>query len=126
MDLRQGAPIYTLYGHESEATSLAFTKNGKSFTSGGKDAVVMLWRSNLVDNSDIDTRTALDKVLLPPHPGMKSKFGDDTFRSTGIRSMRHGFSGTKKEEEEFNGREEGEEPIVEEAKAATHFTSLPP
>ena len=42
--------------------------------------------------------------------------------------MRQGltFSGTKREEEEFNTRDEGDEAIVEEAKAATHFTSLPP
>lgn len=49
---------------------------------------VMHWRSNLTDNSDIDTRSALDTVLLPPHANKKSasKKTINTMRSTGIRS----------------------------------------
>ena len=89
-DLRQGLPVYSLHGHESEATALSFSKNGENFCSGGKDSVVMLWRSNLLDNSEIDTRAALDRVLLPPHPGVKYTTTEDTFRSTGIRSMKPG------------------------------------
>ena len=49
---------------------------------------VMLWRSNLTDNSDIDTRSALDRVLLPPHPSKRPAVERKSMamRSTGIRS----------------------------------------
>ncbi len=81
----------------------------------------MLWRSNLTHNSDIDSLTALDRVLLPPHPGTnkKSNKEGETFRSTGIRSMKKSYL-TQKELNRGTPSppEMDEEPIVEEAKAA--------
>jgi len=46
-DLRQGHILYTLYGHEGASTSAAFSPSGDYFTTGGQDAVVMVWKSNL-------------------------------------------------------------------------------
>lgn len=49
-DLRQGHILYTLYGHEGASTSAAFSPCGDYFTTGGSDAVVMVWKSNLEEN----------------------------------------------------------------------------
>jgi len=49
-DLRQGHILYTLYGHEGQSTSCAFTPCGDYFATGGSDSVVMVWKSNLEEN----------------------------------------------------------------------------
>lgn len=45
--MRQGHILYTLYGHEGPANSVNFSPSGDYFTSGGSDAVIMIWKSNL-------------------------------------------------------------------------------
>ena len=46
-DLRMGHILYTLYGHEGASTAVNFSPCGDYFTTGGSDAVVMVWKSNL-------------------------------------------------------------------------------
>lgn len=38
--------LYTLYGHEGPAYSAAFSPFGDYFATGGKDAIVQVWKSN--------------------------------------------------------------------------------
>lgn len=50
-DLKMGQILYTLYGHEGPATCINFSKCGDFFSSGGSDAILMVWKSN-VKNMD--------------------------------------------------------------------------
>lgn len=51
-DLRKGTLAYTLYGHNGSTNACAFSKQGDYFVSGGNDAMVLLWRSNLYPNQN--------------------------------------------------------------------------
>lgn len=42
IDVLEGKPLYTLTGHEDAVSSVAFSKNGESFASGGNDKLVMV------------------------------------------------------------------------------------
>jgi len=48
-DLRKGALMYSLYGHEGPIQVVNFSKDGSMFASGGNDTNLILWESNLVD-----------------------------------------------------------------------------
>lgn len=39
--------MYTLYGHEGATTAASFSPYGDFFVTGGLDAAVQLWQSNL-------------------------------------------------------------------------------
>lgn len=46
-DLRKGHILYTLYGHDGPTTSATFSPAGDYFVTGGKDSVILIWKSNL-------------------------------------------------------------------------------
>ncbi len=46
-DLRRGHILYTLYGHEGPTSSGNFSPGGDYFLTGGKDAVILIWTSNI-------------------------------------------------------------------------------
>jgi centriolar protein POC1 len=46
-DLRRGTILYTLYGHEGETSSGSFSPAGDYFATGGKDSVILVWKSNM-------------------------------------------------------------------------------
>ncbi|CAF1576976.1 unnamed protein product, partial [Rotaria sordida] len=45
-DLLEGRLIYTLHGHQGPAMSVAFSKQGDYFASGGQDQQVLVWKTN--------------------------------------------------------------------------------
>ncbi|XP_012523864.1 POC1 centriolar protein homolog A isoform X2 [Monomorium pharaonis] len=49
LDLLEGRPIYTLKGpsYKTAITSIAFSKDGEFFASGGTDRQILLWKLNL-------------------------------------------------------------------------------
>lgn len=51
-DLKMGQILYTLYGHEGPATAANFSPDGDFFCSGGTDAVLMVWKSNVKNMDD--------------------------------------------------------------------------
>ena len=68
MDLLEGRPIYTLKGHASGITSIAFSKTGEYFASGGADRQLLMWKSNF--DKDGNTRKVVRK-LIPSNPKLK-------------------------------------------------------
>lgn len=46
LDLLEGRPIYTLKGHNSSVTSIAFSQCGDYFASGSSDCQLFVWKSN--------------------------------------------------------------------------------
>ncbi|XP_066039456.1 POC1 centriolar protein homolog B isoform X2 [Chamaea fasciata] len=70
LDLLGERLIYTLHGHKGSVLCVAFSKGGEKFASGGKDAQVLLWKTNF-DKLDYEEivkhnfrRTHIDD---PPH-----------------------------------------------------------
>ena len=49
-DLINGKLIYTILGHEGPICCVNFSNCGHYFISGGTDAILMIWKSNIVDN----------------------------------------------------------------------------
>lgn len=49
-DLREGRLMYTLKGHSGPVTACVFSPDGTRFASGGRDGVVMSWRSHLASS----------------------------------------------------------------------------
>lgn len=48
--------MYTLKGHSGPVTACTFSPDGTRFASGGRDGVVMSWRSHLSSSSaDVET-----------------------------------------------------------------------
>jgi WD40 repeat protein len=45
--LRKGHILYTLYGHDGPTSAASFSPGGDYFVTGGKDAVILIWKSNL-------------------------------------------------------------------------------
>ena len=68
MDLLEGRPIYTLKGHGGGITSIAFSKTGEYFTSGGADRQLLMWKSNF-DRDDNARKVA--RKLIPSNPKLK-------------------------------------------------------
>jgi WD40 repeat protein len=56
--LRRGTILYTLYGHEGETSSGSFSPAGDFFCTGGKDSVILVWKSNL-NQQTVETLTGL-------------------------------------------------------------------
>ena len=48
-DLRQGKILNTLHGHYGFCTSVAFSRLGDYFCSGGNDKKIHLWKTNFAD-----------------------------------------------------------------------------
>ncbi|NWI51365.1 POC1B protein, partial [Calyptomena viridis] len=46
LDILEERLIYTLHGHKGPVLSVAFSKGGEKFASGGADAQVLLWKTN--------------------------------------------------------------------------------
>ncbi|RXN01123.1 POC1 centriolar protein-like B [Acipenser ruthenus] len=46
LDLLEGRLIYTLHGHQGPVFTVAFSRGGEYFASGGADAQVLLWKTN--------------------------------------------------------------------------------
>ncbi|KAF7225431.1 POC1 centriolar protein-like protein B-like [Nothobranchius furzeri] len=46
MELLEGRLIYTLHGHKGAVITVAFSRAGDLFSSGGADRQVLLWRTN--------------------------------------------------------------------------------
>ncbi|MGH0120333.1 UNVERIFIED_CONTAM: hypothetical protein FKN15_064793 [Acipenser sinensis] len=46
LDLLEGRLIYTLHGHQGPVFTVAFSRGGEYFASGGTDAQVLLWKTN--------------------------------------------------------------------------------
>ena len=46
-DLRKGHILYTLIGHEGATSSGTFSPAGDFFCSGGRDSVILIWKSGL-------------------------------------------------------------------------------
>lgn len=60
LDVMEGRLLYTLHGHQGPATTVAFSRTGEYFASGGSDEQVMVWKSNFdADYGDV-------KVQRPP------------------------------------------------------------
>lgn len=56
-DLRKGELLFTLSGHEGTTTAVNFSKFGNYFATGGQDSLVILWKTNLLEN-DINLMTS--------------------------------------------------------------------
>ncbi|CAF1130013.1 unnamed protein product [Adineta steineri] len=57
-DLLEGRLIYTLHGHQGPAMSVAFSKQGDYFASGGQDQQVLVWKTNFdIISSPIESST---------------------------------------------------------------------
>ncbi|MCQ2820412.1 MAG: hypothetical protein MJ252_24365 [archaeon] len=48
-DLLNGQILYTMHGHEGPINSVAFSRCGDYFCSGGADAILMIWKSNVMN-----------------------------------------------------------------------------
>jgi hypothetical protein len=59
-DLKMGQILYTVHGHQGSIKSVAFSSEGDYFCSGGEDAILMVWKSN-IKNMDEEFNT-LSKV----------------------------------------------------------------
>nr|AAR16275.1 DKFZP434C245-like protein [Takifugu rubripes] len=46
LDLLEGRLMYTLHGHKGPVFTVAFSRGGDLFASGGADAQVLMWRTN--------------------------------------------------------------------------------
>jgi centriolar protein POC1 len=46
-DLKEARPVFDLVGHEKAVNSVTFSASGEHIASGGGDATVFLWKSNL-------------------------------------------------------------------------------
>lgn len=66
----EGRPIYTLKGHNSAVTSVAFSLNGDYFASGGADFQLLTWKTNF-DKDDRNRK--VPRVLMPPIQDIKYK-----------------------------------------------------
>ncbi|XP_034514299.1 POC1 centriolar protein homolog A isoform X5 [Ailuropoda melanoleuca] len=64
LDLMEGRLLYTLHGHQGPATTVAFSRTGEYFASGGSDEQVMVWKSNF----DVVDYGEVIKVHRPPAP----------------------------------------------------------
>ncbi|XP_021096897.1 POC1 centriolar protein homolog A isoform X2 [Heterocephalus glaber] len=55
LDLMEGRLLYTLHGHQGPAITVAFSRTGEYFASGGSDEQVMVWKSNfdVVDYGEV-------------------------------------------------------------------------
>jgi centriolar protein POC1 len=74
-DLKMGQILYTLYGHEGPATSVAFSNCGDFFCSGGTDATLMVWKSN-VRNMDEEFES-LSKTEMSKMKSNRRKLEED-------------------------------------------------
>ncbi|XP_053175447.1 POC1 centriolar protein homolog B [Scomber japonicus] len=72
LDLLEGRLIYTLHGHKGPVLTVAFSRAGDLFASGGADGQVLMWRTNF------DTKSYEEVLQLhnrrstpdpPPHRG---------------------------------------------------------
>ncbi len=43
--MKKGLLAYTMYGHTGEISSVAFTKKGDYFATGGTDSNIFIWKS---------------------------------------------------------------------------------
>lgn len=50
IDVVEGRPIYTLGGHEGGVTCGKFSADGNYFATGGADQLVMVWKTNFIEN----------------------------------------------------------------------------
>lgn len=62
LDLMEGRLLYTLHGHQGPATTVAFSRTGEYFASGGSDEQVMVWKSNF----DVIDYGEVLRVQRPP------------------------------------------------------------
>jgi centriolar protein POC1 len=74
-DLKMGQILYTLYGHDGPATAVAFSQNGDFFCSGGVDAMLMIWKSN-VRNMDEEFES-LSKTEMSKMKANRRKLEED-------------------------------------------------
>ncbi len=56
-DLRQGKLLFTLQGHKGSVNSVAFSPDGEYISSGGLDQVLVLWKSNLNNDTIPQSKT---------------------------------------------------------------------
>ena len=77
-DLRKGQIMYTIYGHEGPTNCAEFSPLGDFILTGGQDANIVIWKSNL------NPRTT--EVL---HGATTAKVGTDIFITdkAGIRDL---------------------------------------
>jgi centriolar protein POC1 len=55
LDLYEGRDVFTINGHHEAVTAVKFSKDGQHFCSGSKDRHIMVFQSNLKDNSAANT-----------------------------------------------------------------------
>ncbi len=46
-EINKGILDYTLYGHNGSTNTVAFSKYGDYFATGGSDSLAMIWKTNL-------------------------------------------------------------------------------
>jgi centriolar protein POC1 len=46
-EINKGGLSYTLYGHNGSTNTVAFSKYGDYFATGGSDSLAMIWKTNL-------------------------------------------------------------------------------
>nr|AAR16318.1 DKFZP434C245-like protein [Tetraodon nigroviridis] len=53
LDLLEGRLIYTLHGHKGPVFTVAFSRDGDLFASGGADGQMLMWRTNFDTKPDL-------------------------------------------------------------------------
>lgn len=102
----EGRPIYTLKGHGGGITSIAFSKTGEYFTSGGADRQLLMWKSNF-DRDDKARKVA--RKLIPSNPKLKL---DNPLSESFKPLERESNEGEEEEEEAEENLEEVKEVLA--------------
>ena len=63
-DLRQGRILYTLQGHSGPVNAVKFADNGEFFVSAGDCQRLILWKSNLNENSPVNGTEKTEKFRV--------------------------------------------------------------
>ncbi|CAJ0963250.1 unnamed protein product [Ranitomeya imitator] len=68
LDLLEGRLLYTLHGHQGPVLSVAFSRDGDQFASGGTDAQVLVWKTNFDQFANKEMNKVQEKRLIPDAP----------------------------------------------------------
>ncbi len=70
-EINKGGLSYTLYGHNGSTNTVAFSKYGDYFATGGSDSLAMIWKTNL-EKQQTEMISVLDGPKNQPISKVKS------------------------------------------------------
>lgn len=70
-EINKGILDYTLYGHNGSTNTVAFSKYGDYFATGGSDSLAMVWKTNL-EKEQTEMISVLDGPKNQPISKVKS------------------------------------------------------